>query len=226
MAAAKSAAPLALICGDDDFAVKKRASEIFQAWSNEAGGMDHEIIDAAVSNSGDALNAISKLREALQTLPFFGSAKVVWMRDCNFLGEERAASAQAVMETLAELAGELKNFKWQGVRLLISAGKVDKRKTFYKALEKIGSVENFDALSADDKDWAERMEMAARAAVRKREKEISGEAVAELVAREGPNVRQLDNEVEKLALFTGGRKNIEFDDVAAVCSRNKTARAF
>jgi DNA polymerase-3 subunit delta len=226
MAAAKSAAPLALICGDDDFAVKKRASEIFQAWSRELGGMDHEIIDAAVSNSGDALNAIAKLREGLQTLPFFGSAKVVWLRDCTFLGEERAASAQAVMETLAGLAGELKNFKWQGVRLLISAGKVDKRKTFFKALEKIGSVESFDALSADDRDWAERMEMAARTAVRQREKEISEEAIAELVARVGPNVRQLDNEIEKLALFTGDRKNIEFEDVAAICSRNKTARAF
>ncbi|HSY43723.1 MAG TPA: hypothetical protein VK811_07410, partial [Candidatus Acidoferrum sp.] len=81
MPAAKSASPLALICGDDEFAVKKRALEIFQAWSKEAGGMDHEIIDAAVSNSGDALNAIAKLREAIQTLPFFGSDKVVWLRD-------------------------------------------------------------------------------------------------------------------------------------------------
>src|SRR5215469_2975003 len=144
MPAAKSVSSLAFICGNDEFAVKKRAKEIFQAWAAESGGMDHEIIDAGVSNSGDALNAIAKLREALQTLPFFGSAKVVWLRDCSFLGEERAASAQAVMETLADLAGELKTFKWEGVRLLISAGKVDKRKTFYKALEKIGSVENFD----------------------------------------------------------------------------------
>jgi DNA polymerase-3 subunit delta len=226
MPAAKSASPLALICGDDEFAVKKRAKEIFQKWSEESGGMDHEIIDAAVSNSGDALNAIAKLRESLQTLPFFGSAKVVWLRDCSFLGEERAASAQAVMDTLADLAGELKNFKWENVRLLISAGKVDRRKTFFKTLEKIGTVENFEALSADDKDWAERAEMAARAAVRERNKEISEEALAELVARVGPNARQLENEVEKLALFTGSRQKIEFVDVAAICSRNKTARAF
>jgi DNA polymerase-3 subunit delta len=226
MPAAKSASPLALVCGDDEFAVKKRASEIFQAWSQEAGGMDHEIIDAAVSNSGDALSAIAKLREAIQTLPFFGSAKVVWLRDCTFLGEERAASAQAVMETLGDLAGELKNFKWQNVRLLISAGKVDRRKTFFKTLEKIGTVENFEALSADDKDWAERIEMAARTIVRERDKEISEEALAELVARVGPNARQMENEIEKLTLFTAGRKNIEFGDVAAICSRNKTARAF
>lgn len=226
MPASKPAAPVALVCGDDEFAVKKRAKELFQTWSEESGGMDHENIDAGVSNSGDALNAIRKLREAIQTLPFFGSAKVVWLRDCSFLGEERAASAQAVMETLSELAAELKSFKWENVRLLISAGKVDKRKTFFKTLEKIGTVETFEAISADDRDWAERAEASARAAIRERKKDISEEGLAELVARIGPNARQLENEVEKLALFVGERRQIEFSDVTTICSRNKTARAF
>ena len=225
MPAAKSSS-LALICGDDEFAVKQRAKQLYLQWSEELGGMDHEIIDASVSNSGDALTAISKLREALNTLPFFGSGKVVWLRDCNFLGDERAASAQAVTETLNEVADELKNFKWQNVRLLISAGKVDKRKTFFKTLDKIGPVESFAALSADDKDWVERAEVAARTAIREREKEIAEEALSELVSRVGPNARQLETEIEKLSLFTGDRKKIEFADVATICSQNKTAKAF
>jgi len=225
MAAAKSPA-LALICGDDEFAVKQRAKQIYIQWSEELGGMDHEIIDASVSNSGDALTAIAKLREALNTLPFFGSGKVVWLRDCNFLGDERAASAQAVTETLNEVADELKNFIWQNVRLLISAGKVDKRKTFFKTFDKIGSVESFAGLSTDDKDWVERAEVAARTAVRERKKEISEEALAELVSRVGPNARQLESEIEKLSMFTGDKSKIEFADVAMICSRNKTARAF
>ncbi|HEY4417597.1 MAG TPA: DNA polymerase III subunit delta [Verrucomicrobiae bacterium] len=225
MAATKSN-PLALICGDDDFAVKQRAKQLYQQWSAELGGMDHEIIEATANNSGDALKAIGKLRESLQTLPFFGSGKAVWLRDCNFLGEERAASAAAVTETLAELADELKSFTWQNVRLLISAGKVDKRKSFFKTLDKLGTVEVFSAWSVDDKDWASRAELAARTAFRQQQKEISEEALAELVNRVGPNARQLDNEVEKLGLFTGERKKIEFADVAAICSRNKTARAF
>jgi len=218
--------PLSLVCGDDEFAVKKRAREIYRQWCDELGGMDHEIIEAASSNSGDALKILAKLREALQTLPFFGSGKVVWLRDCNFLGDERAASAQAVTETLTELAEELKNFKWQTVRLLISAGKVDKRKTFFKTLDKIGTVESFAALSAGDRDWTERAEVAAQTAVRERKKEISEEALSELVSRIGPNARQLESEIEKLCVFTGDRKKIEFADVAAVCARNKTARAF
>jgi len=216
---------LALICGDDEFAVKQRARQLYQKWCDDLGGMDHEIIEAAVANSGEALAVLARLREALQTLPFFGSGKVIWLRDCNFLGDERAASAQAVTETLAELAEELKKFSWQGVRLLISAGKVDKRKTFFKTLDKIGSVE---ALSgwADDKDWADRAEIEAHSAIGARQKEIADEALADLVNRIGPNPRLLDSEIEKLCLFVGDRKQIETGDVAAVCIRNKTARAF
>ena len=226
MPAAKSVSPPALICGDDEFAIKQRAKQLYLQWCKELGGMDHEIIDASVSNSGEALAAISKLREALQTLPFFGSGKVVWLRDCNFLGDERAASAQAVTETLNELADELKNFKWQNVRLLISAGKVDKRKTFFKTLDKIGTVENFARLSADDKDWVERAEIAARTAIRERKKEISEEALSELLNRVGPNARQLETEIEKLSLFVEDGKKIEFADVATICSQNKTAKVF
>ena len=225
MAGTKSS-PLALVCGDDDFAVKQRAKQVFSEWSAELGGMDHEIIEASVGNSNDALTALGRLREALQTLPFFGGGKAVWLRDCNFLGEERTASSQAVTEALGELAEELKTFAWQNVRLLISAGKVDKRKTFYKTLEKIGTVENFSGWSQDDKDWADRAEMAALQAVRKWQKEISDAALNELINRAGLNARQLENEVEKLCLFIGDRPQIELADVTAICSRNKTAKAF
>ena len=225
MAAAPSTA-LALVCGDDDFAVKQRARQLFQEWSTALGGMDHETIDASVGNSSDALKVIGKLREALQTLPFFGGGKVVWLRDCNFLGEERAASSAAVTETLAELAEELKTFSWQTVRLLISAGKVDKRKIFYKTLDKIGSVEIFSAWSQDDKDWADRAEIAAREAVQKRQKDISEAALGELISRAGANARQLENEIEKLCVFTGNRAKIELADVTAICAHSKTAKAF
>ena len=135
--------------------------------------MDHEIIDASVNNSGEALAALAKLRAALQTLPFFGSAKVIWLQNCNFLGEERTAAAQAVTEDLAELSQELKSFPWQNVRLLVSAGKVDKRKTIYKTLEKIGSVETFAGWSADDRDWAAQAEAFALQALGELGKEIS-----------------------------------------------------
>jgi DNA polymerase-3 subunit delta len=224
--AAKQSAPLVLICGEDEFAVKQRARQVYVQWTQELGGLDHEIIDGNAANSNETLKALSRVREALQTLPFFGSAKVVWLQNCTFLGDERTATAQAVTESLASLAQELKEFSFRDVRLLISAGKVDKRKVFYKTLDKLGVVESFAGWSVDDRDWAAQAENWARHALRARGKDISDEALAELIARVGPHARQLDNEIEKVSLYVGERKEIQLDDVAAICSRNKTARAF
>jgi DNA polymerase III subunit delta len=225
-ASAKAAPHVLLVFGEDEFSVKQRARQVFQQWSEELGGMDHEIIDASVTNSGEALRALARLREGLQTLPFFGAGKVVWLQNCNFLGDERTASAGAVTETLAEIAQELKEFKFQGVRLLISAAKVDKRKVFFKTIDKLGAVESFAGWSVDDRDWASQVEAWARKALRSRQMDISEEALADLISRIGPNARQLESEIEKLSLYAGDRKEINVDDVAAVCARNKLARAF
>jgi DNA polymerase-3 subunit delta len=224
--AARQSAPLVLVCGEDEFAVKQRAKQIYLQWTEELGGLDHELIDGSAANTAEALKALARLREALQTLPFFGSGKAIWLQNCNFLGDERAAMSQAVTESLANLAQELKDFSWENVRLLLSTGKVDKRKVFYKALDKLGTVESFAGWSVDDRDWAQQAEAWVLKSLRARQKEITDEALSELVNRVGPGARQLDNEAEKLSLYVGERKQIELADVAAVCIRNKTARAF
>ncbi len=224
--AATQSAPVVLVCGEDDFAVQQRARQIYEEWTKELGGMDHEILDASVSNSGEALKVLGRLREGLQTLPFFGSGKVVWLKNCNFLADDRVGGAAAVTETLGDIAQELKDFSWQGVRLLISAGNVDKRRVFYKTVDRIGRVEAFAGWSVNDKDWAAQAEIWARKAVAARNKAISEDALAELINRVGPEARQLDNEIEKVTLYVGARQEIRLEDVEAICIRNKTARAF
>lgn len=224
--AATQSAPLVLVCGEDDFAVQHRTRQIYEEWTKELGGMDHEILDASVSNSGEALKVLGRLRQGLQTLPFFGSGKVIWLKNCSFLADDRVGGAAAVTGTLGDIAQELKDFSWQGVRLLISAGNVDKRRVFYKTLDKIGRIEAFAGWSVNDKDWAEQAEVWARKAVAARNKAISEDALAELINRVGPEARQLDNEIEKLTLYVGDVEEIRLEDVEAICIRNKTARAF
>jgi DNA polymerase-3 subunit delta len=224
--AARTAAPVVLVFGEDDLAVKRRARQLYQEWCAQLGGMDHEVVEAAAANSGEALRAVGRLREALQTLPFFGDGKAVWFQNCSFLGDDRTAATGAVNDTLVELAQELKAFDWAKVRLLISAGKVDKRKTFYKTLEKIGAVETFAGLSAEDRDWADKAELIVTGLLRAAQKTISDEALAKFVANVGPNARQLHNEAEKLCLYAGARRDISPADVDAIVTRNKQARAF
>ena len=225
MAAAPALPYLALVFGDDDFAVKGRARSLYDEWSKELGGMDHETIDAQVGNSSDAFRALAKLREALNTLPFFGGGKAIWMQSCSFLGEDRTSASQTVIDACAELAGELMKFPWGSVRLIVSAGKVDKRRSFFKTLSKSARVEEFSSWS-DDEDWADRAESVATEAIRARGKDISPAALANLVTSVGPQQRLLLSEVEKLCLFVGDRKRVEEGDVDTITTRNKQAKAF
>lgn len=128
--APSAGAPLLLVCGDDDFSVKQRSRQVFDLWCKELGGMDHEIVDASAQNTGEALAALSRLREGLDTLPFFGGSKVIWFQNCTFLGDDRTAKSNAVIESLLALSEHLKTFRWDGVRLLVSAGRTDERRVF------------------------------------------------------------------------------------------------
>jgi DNA polymerase III subunit delta len=215
-----------LIHGDDDFAVKKRARGIYESWCREMGGEDNEIVDAAASNSAEALKSLGRLREALHTLPFFGGGKVIWWQNCSFLGDDRTSTAQAVQEGVTELAHELKAFAWESVRLVISAGKADKRKSFFKAISKLGTAETLNAWSIDDRNWQAEAEMLARRKFQSLQVEISDMDLAELVANVGPHRQQLSSEIEKLALYAGERRRITSEDVRVMVSRNKQARAF
>ncbi|HOW66583.1 MAG TPA: DNA polymerase III subunit delta [Candidatus Paceibacterota bacterium] len=222
----QSDSPLVLLCGEDDFSVKQHAKALFSDWCRRTGSMDQEIIDAAVSNSGDALKTLNRLWNGLQSLPFFGGPKLLWFKDCSFLGDDRTAESQAVTENLAALAAELKKFDFAGVRLLISAGKVDKRKTFYKTIEKIGRVELFSGLSISDRDWVAQAETWALKRIQSQEKDISDEALSRLVTDVGPNLRLLAQEIEKVVVFSGDRPRIEVSDIDAVVTRQKQAQAF
>jgi DNA polymerase-3 subunit delta len=216
---------LLLLFGDDDLAIKQKARQTFDSWCAESGGFDQERINASAANTSEALGALEKLREALQTLPFFG-AKVIWFQSCNFLGTDRTSESAAVTESLASLADDLKKFNWQGVRLLITAESIDKRKSFYKTVSKLGTVEEINGWSMDDRDWADHAESAARELLRTANKTIGEEALARLVNDAGVNNRYLSNEIEKLVLYIGKRADITVQDIDIIVSRNRQGRAF
>jgi DNA polymerase-3 subunit delta len=224
--AALSSAPLVLIHGDDGFAVRERAHQYLHHWATTQPGWEQEIIDAQAGNTDEALRALSRLWEAVHTLPMFGAGKVVWLQNCTFLGEERVASSEAVTDALAQLAEQLKGLGQQNVRLLITAGSVDRRRSFYKAVEKLGAVEHFPAWSLADRFWTAEAQQWARERLAQHNQRISPAALETLLELVGPDRQQLATELEKLSLYVAPRQQIEQADVEAVVTRHKQARAF
>ncbi|MBT5928486.1 MAG: DNA polymerase III subunit delta [Verrucomicrobia bacterium] len=222
----KKEGPPNLVCGDEDLAVKERSASIFKHWAEAFPDHEQEYIDAAAGNASEAGRAIGKLMEAMQTMPFFGTGKCIWFRNCNFLGEERTSSTKAVTEGLAGIIDELQQTDPQKIRVLISAGKVDKRKSFYKQFQKIGQVEIFQGWDASKSDWIPEAEKRIEEVFAENGTSIHPDAKAALIESVGPNARQLMHEAEKLALYTSDSGQAVLEDVQQVVSRNKQAKAF
>src|SRR5438132_12009860 len=121
------------VVGSDEAEVKRVAAELATNLTPpEAGDFGLEIIDGAVDNAEQATARIRSTIEALQTLPFFGSTKVVWLKNANFLGDDPKARSAAVQSALEQLSELLDRGFGSEVTFLISATEVDKRRGFYK----------------------------------------------------------------------------------------------
>src|SRR6266498_2487750 len=85
------------VVGSDEAEVKRVAAELAEKLTPpEAGDFGLEIIDGVAENADQAAGRIRSTIEALQTLPFFGSTKVVWLKNANLLGDDVKARSNAV----------------------------------------------------------------------------------------------------------------------------------
>ena len=150
---ASASSDFVLICGQDDHATRQRSKQVYERWISDCPDHEQEIVDGSAATVSEASQALSRCLEALQTLSFFGAGKLIWFRHCTFLGEEKMAASKAVTEGLAAVVQEVQQVGEGSFRLLISAGKVDKRKSFYKQFQKLGKVEVHDGWDPSKSDW-------------------------------------------------------------------------
>src|SRR5262252_4700264 len=104
------------VVGSDEAEVKHVAAELAEKLTpSDAGDFGLEVIDGAADNAEQAVARISSAIEALQTLPFFGSTKVVWLKNANFLGDDAKARSAVVQSALEELTDVIDNGVGGGV---------------------------------------------------------------------------------------------------------------
>jgi DNA polymerase III subunit delta len=200
------------VLGSDEAEVKRVAAELAtELTPPEAGDFGLEVIDGVAENAEQAVARIRSTIEALQTLPFFGSTKVVWLKNVNFLGDtaiSRAASLQSALEELADL---VKNGLGSDVIFLISATEVDKRRSFYKSLLKLAETQIFDRLDSSRSGWEEDATEIVRSHAKKRKLRFDDAALDLFVLLTGGNTRQIENELEKIDIFLGKDRGVHAD---------------
>ena len=194
------------VVGSDEAEVKHAAAELAQKLiPNDAGDFGLEIIDGVADNADQAAARIRSAIEALQTLPFFGSTKVVWLKNANFLGDDIKARSSTVQSPLEELSDLIESGLGDGVTLLISATEVDKRRSFYRTLVKRSELQVFDRLDSGRAGWEEEATEIVLGRAKKRKLEFDESALELFVLLTGGDTRQIENELEKIDIYCSSR---------------------
>lgn len=194
------------VVGSDEAEVKRAAAELAQKLvPNDAGDFGLEIIDGVADHADQAAARVRSAIEALQTLPFFGSTKVVWLKNANFLGDDIKARSSTVQSALEELSDLIESGLGDGVTLLISATEVDKRRSFYKTLVKRSELQVFDRLDSGRAGWEEEATEIVLGRAKKRKLEFDESALELFVLLTGGDTRQIENELEKIDIYCSSR---------------------
>src|SRR5437667_92122 len=222
-----AAANIYAVVGSDEAEVKRVAVELAQKLTpRDAGDFGLELIDGAADNAEQAAARIRSTIEALQTLPFFGNTKVVWLKNANFLGDNaigRAASVQSVLEELSDL---LESGLGSELTFLVSATEVDKRRGFYKTLVKRAEIQVFDRLDSGRSDWEEEATEIVRRRAKKRKLQFDEDALDLFVLLTGGDTRQIENELEKIDIFMGKDRAVHVDLVREIVPLSRAGVIF
>jgi DNA polymerase-3 subunit delta len=192
------------VVGSDESEVKRVAAELAAKLTPpDAGEFGVEVIDACADNVDQAVSKIRLAIEALQTLPFFGGGKLVWLKNANCLADSPIGRSAAVLSALEDLAELLDAGLGEGVMLLISATETDKRRSFYKTLGKRAELEVIDRLDSSRAGWEEEATEIVRRRAKTRKLQFEEEALDLFVLLTGGDTRQIENELEKIDLYCG-----------------------
>jgi len=192
-----------LFCGADEYAVNTQAKKTVEKLcppKDQTFGL--ETIDAAVEKADDALIAVNKCYDGLRTAGFFGTGKVIWLKDASFLGKTSKPSTEAVKKALARLSKLLKSGLPSGHSLVITSNDVFKSSAFYKALKTCATIKEFTVEKNEAKQDKQAFEQAATC-FKKADLKISAALLRQFVERIGMHGRQIVQEVEKLRSYFG-----------------------
>ncbi len=216
------------VVGSDEGLVREKALALYNELT---GGVDdgftHETIDGIADNAEGAFEICARTVQSLLTVPMFGGDKVVWLRNASFLGDNVTGRAQRTEAGVESLRETLERGLPDGVKFLLTAQAVDKRRAFWKFVEKNAAVEVHDKIDTSRDDWMEQV----GALVERRAAELGlrfePEALELFVLLAGEASQQIGNELEKLDLYLGPeRREVTEDDVRRMVPLSRAAVVF
>jgi DNA polymerase-3 subunit delta len=203
-----------VIFGSDEGTVSEEALALYNKLKPEGGDdFSQETLDGTVANAEEAYSVCGQVIESIQTLPFFGGGKTVWLKNANFLGSDRTSEAERAKEGTEAMITCLEEGLPDDVHFLISSTAIHKGRRFYKFLNKAAEVKVFDKPDVGRDGWQRDMMPIIKNKARDFGLTFDGESLHLFVMLVGVDTRQITNELEKLDVYLGDRREVTEDDV-------------
>lgn len=187
----KAFAPVYYIHGEDDFLIEEAVDSLVDAAIREADrGFNYDVIDGNDADPRAVLTLAS-------TFPMMSERRVIVVRNADKLNDPKPLSSYLNNPSASTL-------------LIFSATKPDKRKSIHKALDAGTRTVELPRLYQNQiPAWIQK-----RAAMQ--DLAIDEAAAGLLGELAGTDLREIQNELEKLSVFAGTRKRLTREDVQAV----------
>ena len=216
------------IVGTDEGRVKEEALRRHRELTGgNDDGFTHETIDGTADNSEGAFQICKNVVEALNTLPFFGGEKVVWLKSATFLIDDVTGRSDRTLSGVESLKDCLAAGLGPGVVFLLSATGIDKRRAFWKFLQKNSEVKSYDKIDTSRDGWEEEVAVLVNGRARDLGLKFEPDAMELFVMLAGEATRQIGSELEKLDLYLGtDRRTVELEDVRRMVPMSRAGVIF
>jgi DNA polymerase-3 subunit delta len=216
------------VVGSDEGLVREKALALYNKLTGGTDdGFTHETIDGIADNSDSAFEICASTVQALLTIPMFGGDKVVWLRNANFLADNVTGRSQRTESGVENLRTTLERGIPDGVTFLLTAQGVDKRRAFWKYIEKAADVQVHDRIDTGRDGWEEQVATLVNSHAKALGLRFERNALALFVMLAGEQSQQIGNELVKLDLYLGPeRREVTEDDVRLLVPLSRAAVVF
>lgn len=171
---------LYLFHGEDSYRSVQKATHWQKAFQEKYGDMNVETFEGANITAG-------QFSEAISTLPFLSEKKLIIIR--NFFHD-------APVEELKKVADKLDQIDENCVVVFVERRKADARTALYKNIKKKGEIKEFPLMDKEELvQWI-------ASEVQKQGQQLPSSHMNLLADNVGPNLWQMKQEIEKIALYS------------------------
>ena len=197
--------PLYLFAGKEDFLIDECVRVVIDGLvPDEMRGFNLDVMYGSKSEAKDVIAHAS-------SYPMMGERRVVVVKEFEKL---------VVGDTAKEVVSNYLQHLLDSTCLILVSSEPDFRKRPFTELKKIAKVVACDPLYDNEVPrWISTR-------IRLKHKDASPEACQMLQAYVGNSLRSLDNEIEKILIYIGDRKDITGEDIAAVVGASKGYTVF